>query len=63
MWSTGNFCWWPDRSFHIQVRIISMRAMQVMLDMAMDLLDRIAREAASILELKGKDDDASWIRI
>ncbi len=32
-----------------------MRAMQVMVDMVMDLLDRIAREAAFILELEGKD--------
>jgi hypothetical protein len=29
--------------------------MQVMVDMGMDLLDRIAREAASILELERKD--------
>ncbi len=29
--------------------------MQVMVDMVMDLLDRIAREAASILELELKD--------
>ncbi len=29
--------------------------MQVMVDMVMDLLDRIAREAASILELERKD--------
>ncbi len=32
-----------------------MRAMQVMVDMVMDLLDRIAREAASLLELERKD--------
>ena len=37
------------------VRTISMRAMQVMVDLVMDLLDRIAAEAASILELEGKD--------
>ena len=37
------------------VRTISMRAMQVMVDLVMDLLDRIATEAASILELEGKD--------
>ena len=37
------------------VRTISMRAMQVMVDMVMDLLERIAREAASILELGLKD--------
>ena len=29
--------------------------MQVMFDMVMDLLDRITREAASILELEGKE--------
>ncbi len=34
---------------------ISMRVMQVMLDLLMDLLDRLAREAASIFELEGKD--------
>jgi hypothetical protein len=32
-----------------------MRVMQVMIDMVMDLLDRMAREAASILELEGRD--------
>ncbi len=32
-----------------------MLAMQVMVDMVMDLLDRIARKAASILEEEGKD--------
>ncbi len=40
------------------VRTILMRAMQVMVDMVMDLLDRnhrIVREAASILELEGKE--------
>ncbi len=37
------------------VQTISMRAMQVMVDMVMDLLDRIAREAASILKLESKD--------
>ncbi len=36
------------------VRTISIRAMQVMVDMVMDLLDRVAREAASILELEVK---------
>ncbi len=30
-----------------------MRAMQVMVDMVMDFLDRIAGEAASILKLEG----------
>ncbi len=37
------------------VRTISMRAMQVMIDLVMDLLNRIARQAASILELEDKD--------
>jgi hypothetical protein len=37
------------------VRVILMRAMQVMVDLVMDLLDRIATEAASILELEGKE--------
>ena len=32
-----------------------MRAMQFMVDLVMDLLDRIATKAASILELGGKD--------
>ncbi len=32
-----------------------MRVMQVMVDLVMDLLDKIAREAASILELEGKE--------
>ena len=32
-----------------------MLAMQVMVDLVMDLLDRIATQAASFLELKGKD--------
>ena len=38
------------------VQTILMRAMpvQVMVDLVMDLLDRIAMEAASILELEGK---------
>jgi hypothetical protein len=31
------------------VRVISMLAMQVMVDLVMDLLDRIASEAAPIL--------------
>ncbi len=31
------------------VRVISMRAMQVMVDLVMDLLHRIASEVASIL--------------
>ncbi len=39
----------------MSVRTISMRAMQVMVDMIMDLLDRIARKVASILELESKD--------
>ena len=37
------------------VRTILMRAMQVMVGLVMDLLDRIATEAASILELEGKE--------
>ncbi len=37
------------------VRTISMRAMQVVMDLVIDLLDRIASEAASILKLKGKE--------
>ncbi len=37
------------------VLTISKRAMPVMVDMVMDLLDRIAREAASCLELECKD--------
>ncbi len=37
------------------VQTILMLAMQVMVDMVMDLLDRIAREAASILELEDKE--------
>ena len=39
----------------MEVQTISMLAMQVMVDLVMDLLDRIATEAASILELEGKD--------
>ncbi len=39
----------------VRTMISTMLAMQVMVDMVMDLLDRIAREAASILELEGKD--------
>ena len=37
------------------VRTISMRAMLGMVNLVMDLLDRIATEAASILELESKD--------
>jgi hypothetical protein len=33
----------------MQVQVISMLAMQVMVDLVMDLLDRIVSEAASIL--------------
>ncbi len=36
------------------VRIISVRAMQVMLDMMMDLMDRTARETAIIVEKDGQ---------
>jgi hypothetical protein len=39
----------------MHVQTISMRGIQVMVDLVMDLLDRIARKAASILELEGKD--------
>ncbi len=34
-------------------QIIFMLAMQVMVDLVMDILDMIASEAASILELEG----------
>jgi hypothetical protein len=54
-YSADYFRWWPERRIPIPVRTISMRAMQVMVDMVIDLLDRIAREAAYILELKGKE--------
>ena len=54
-WSADDYRRWPARSFSMPVRTISMRAMQVMVDLVMDLLDRIATEAASILELEGKD--------
>jgi hypothetical protein len=37
------------------VQIISMLSMQVMVDLVMDLLDRIVSKAASILELEGKE--------
>ncbi len=37
------------------MQTILMWAMQVMVDLVMDLLDRIAREAPSILELQGKE--------
>jgi histone H3/H4 len=37
-------------SGNISVRKISMWAMQIMLDMMMDLMNKIAREAAMILE-------------
>ena len=36
-------------------RTISMLAMQVIVDLVMDLLDSIAMQAASILELEGKE--------
>ncbi len=39
----------------MQLQIILIRAMQVMVDLVTDLLDRIASEAASILELEGKE--------
>ena len=37
------------------VRTILMLAMQVMVNLVKDLLDRIATEEASILELEGKE--------
>ena len=54
-WSADDYRGWPERSFSMPVRTISMRFMQVMVDLVMDLLDRIAMEAASILELEGKE--------
>ncbi len=54
-WSADNFRLCPERSFSMPVRIISMRAIQVMVDLVIDLLDRIASEAASILKLEGKE--------
>ena len=44
MWSAAKFSWWPERSFSML-----MLAMQVMVDLVMDLLDRIASEVAPIL--------------
>ncbi len=41
-------------SGNISVRKIGMRAMQIMLDMMMDLMNKIAREAAMILEKNGR---------
>ena len=49
-WSAAKFRRWPERSFSMLVRVISMLAMQVMVDLVMDLLDKIAMEAASILD-------------
>ncbi len=43
-WSAAKFRQWPERSFSMLVL-----AMQVMVDLVMDLLDRIASEAAPIL--------------
>ncbi len=54
-WAPGECLRVPPRPFCVPVQTISKRAMQVMVDMVMDLLDRIAREAASILELERKD--------
>ncbi len=48
-WSVAKFRRWPERSFSMQVQVISMQAMQVMVNLVMDLLDRIASEAAPIL--------------
>ena len=49
--ATGDTGSWRslERSFSMPVQVISMLAMQVMVDLVMDLLDRIASEAASIL--------------
>ncbi len=41
-------------SGNISVRKIGMLAMQIMLDMMMDLMNKIAREAAMILEKDGR---------
>jgi hypothetical protein len=41
-------------SGNISVREIGLRAMQIMLDMMMDLMNKIAREAAMILERDGR---------
>ena len=54
-WAPGECLRVPPWPFCMPVRTISMRAMQVMVDLVMDLLDRIAREAASVLELERKD--------
>ncbi len=54
-WALGEYLRVQPRPFCMPVRTISKRAMQVMVDMVMDLLYRIAREAASILELELKD--------
>ena len=48
-WSAAKFRQWPERSFSMLVQVILMLAMQVMVDLVMDLLDRIASEAAPIL--------------
>jgi hypothetical protein len=40
-------------SGNISMRKIGMLAMQIMLDMMMDLMNKIAREAAMILEKDG----------
>ncbi len=54
-WAPGECLRVPPRPFCMPVRTILKRAMQFMVDMAIDLLDRIAWEAASILELELKD--------
>ncbi len=54
-WAPGECFRVPQRPFCMPVRTISIQAMQGMVDMVMDLLDRIAREVASILELEHKD--------
>ncbi len=55
MWAPGECLRVPPLPFCMPEQTISKRAMQVMVDMVMDLLDRIAREAASVLELELKD--------
>ncbi len=41
-------------SGNISVRKIGIRSMQIMLDMVMDLMNKIAREAATFLEKDGR---------
>jgi hypothetical protein len=48
-WPATKSRQWPERSFPMLVQVMSMLAMQVMAYRVMDLLDRIAGEAAPIL--------------